>query len=88
VVGSAGSASTATLELMRVRVEGEAVHDGSVRPLRGRRRPSSRMKRVGEIVSRPVFGLSTPRGASAPPQTADSGAAALTASYVAASSAR
>ena len=41
---------------------------------------SSRRKRVGEIVSRPVFGLSTPRGASAPPQTRTSGLASFSAS--------
>ena len=54
--------------------------NGSVRLLARYASPHSRMKRVGEIVSRPVFGLSTPRGASAPPQTIVSGAAALTAS--------
>ena len=58
---------------------------GSARPLFRYAAPSSRRKRVGEIVSRPVFGLSTPRGASAPPQTRTSGAAAFSASYVAAS---
>ena len=58
---------------------------GSARPLFRYATPSSRRKRVGEIVSRPVFGLSTPRGASAPPQTRTSGAASFSASYVVAS---
>ena len=40
---------------------------GSWRPLARYAAPMSRMNVVGECVSRPVFGLSTPRGASAPP---------------------
>src|SRR5688500_11028189 len=62
--------------------------NGVVRPLARYASPHSRMKRVGEIVSRPVLGLSTPRGASAPPQTVVSGAASLTVSYVAESKER
>src|SRR5918995_5948117 len=62
--------------------------NGVLRPLARYASPHSRMKRVGEIVSRPVNGLSTPRGARAPPQTLVSGAAVLTASYVAARSER
>ena len=64
----------------RVGMEREPSMTGRVRPLARYATPSSRMKRVGECVSRPVFGLSTPRGASAPPQTRTSGAAAFSAS--------
>jgi hypothetical protein len=46
------------------------------------------MNAVGECVSRPVFGRSMPRGASAPPQTRTAGSAALIASYESASSDR
>src|SRR5262245_13442699 len=46
------------------------------------------MKTVGEWVGRVPFGLSLPRGASAPPQTVTPGSAALIASYVCASSVR
>src|ERR671910_1281770 len=62
--------------------------NGVLRPLARYASPHSRMKRVGEIVSRPVFGLSTPRGASAPPHTRTSALASLSASYVCASSRR
>ena len=50
---------------------------GAVRPLARYAWPSSRRNRVGEIVSRPVPGRSTPRGASAPPQIRASGADGL-----------
>ena len=38
------------------------------------------MNAVGECVSRPVPGLSTPRGASAPPKTVECGRTAFNAS--------
>ena len=41
---------------------------GAVRPLARYVAAMSAMNAVGECVSRPVFGLSTPRGASAPPK--------------------
>ena len=60
---------------------------GAVRSLARYAAPRSGMNAVGEWVSRPVpRPTSTPRGASAPPITSTDGSAALTASYVRASS--
>jgi hypothetical protein len=78
--GSVGGRSTAVLELIPYGWKANPSMNGASRPLARYASPHSRMKRVGEIVSRPVNGLSTPRGASAPPQTVISGATSLTAS--------
>src|SRR5919197_4264662 len=55
---------------------------GSVRPLALYAAPMTVMNAVGECVSRPVFGRSTPRGETAPPRTVIFGDTAFRASYV------
>ena len=81
MVGVGGQRVDGDARVERVGMEREAVHD---RQRRGRSRGTPRRARGGSGWGRSCrgrcCGLSTPRGASAPPQTRTSGAAALSAS--------